>query len=111
MIKAGEVWLIDHGAALTFQYDWQHVTEQTPRRPGTFVGDHLLSVTPRELAASDRELGPKLSRTVLQHALDCVPDELLSPLVPALGDLSRQRSAYVAFLWKRLQAPRPFVRP
>lgn len=109
MIKAGEVCLIDHGAALTFQYDWQHVTEQTPREPGAFVEDHLLSVAPRELAASDSKLGPKLTRAVLQHALDCVPDLFLSPLLPSGTDLSRHRAAYVAFLWKRLQAPRPFL--
>jgi len=27
------------------------------------------------------------------------------------GDALRLRAAYVAFLWKRLRAPRPFVNP
>jgi len=42
-----------------------------------------------------------------------VPDDFLRPLVPQGGDpqrVERRRRAYEAFLWKRLEAPRPFVR-
>lgn len=109
MIKAGRVSLIDHGAALTFQYDWSSVTEQTPREPGPFVEKHLLRVSHSELQACDHELAPKLTRDVLEQALARVPDEFMLPLVPAGEDPHRHRAAYVAYLWKRLRAPRPFV--
>lgn len=107
MIKAGQIWLIDHGAALDFHHDWPRVTEQAPRDAGQFVADHLLQVTPQQLAAADWELAPKISRDVLEQALAQVPDDFLV----ALGEDSpaRQRAAYVAYLKKRLQAPRPFV--
>lgn len=111
MIKAGKVMLIDNGAALAFQYDWANVTEQAPRVAGDFVLKHLLRVSARELALCDAELASKLRREVLEHALASVPDEFIEPLVPRGSDLSRHRAAYVAYLWKRLRAPRPFIDP
>ena len=111
MIKAGRIELIDNGAALTFQYDWENVTEQTPRQPGSFVERHLLQVTKAQLEACDAEFAPKLTRAVLERALATVPDEFLLSLLPPGSDVARQRAAYVAYLWKRLRAPRPFVNP
>jgi hypothetical protein len=111
MIKAGRVSLIDNGAALTFQYDWGNLNEQMPRQPGTFVEKHLLRVSPGQLEACDEQLAPRLTRAVLERALAAVPDEFMSPLVPRGSDLSRHRAAYVAYLWKRLRTPRPFVNP
>jgi len=111
MIKAGRISLIDNGAALAFQYDWANVTEQAPRQAGTFVEQHLFRVAPRELEARDAELAPQLTREIIERTLERVPDELLQPLVPSGGDPRRLRAAYVAYLWKRLRAPRPFVSP
>jgi hypothetical protein len=109
MIKSGKVRLIDHGAALTFQYDWPNVQEQTARQPGNFVAEHLLQVSARELEECDARLAPRLTRSVLEQALAEVPDDFLLPLEPGRPDPERQRAAYVAYLWKRLKPPRPFV--
>lgn len=109
MIKAGQIWLIDHGAALDFHHDWRSVTEQAPRQAGQIVTEHLLQVTAQQLTAVDWELAPKISRDVLEQALAQVPDEFLAALGPE--DPARQRAAYVAYLKKRLEAPRPFVAP
>jgi hypothetical protein len=111
MIKAGRVSLIDNGAALTFQYDWDNVTEQTPRQPGSFVEKHLLRVSPTQFEAADEKLAPRLTREVLERAVATVPDEFIRPLVPKASEPTRHRAAYVAYLWKRLRAPRPFVNP
>lgn len=109
MIKAGQIWLIDHGAALDFHHDWRRVTEQSPREAGQFVAEHLLQVGEAALLAADQALAPKISREVLEQALAQVPDELLGAL--GADTPARQRAAYVAYLKKRLQAPRPFVAP
>jgi len=61
--------------------------------------------------ACDAELAPKVTRELLEHALATVPDEFLLPLLGPGGAAQRLRAAYVAFLWKRLRAPRPFVNP
>jgi hypothetical protein len=52
-----------------------------------------------------------VTRELLVHALAIVPDEFLLPLAAPSTDATRLRAAYVAFLWKRLRAPRPFVNP
>lgn len=109
MIKAGSIWLIDHGAALAFHHDWKAVTEQSPREAGEVVPQHLLQVSEGFLQAADAELAPKISREVLEEALSQVPDELL--LATSSEPPARQRAAYVAYLRKRLHAPRPFVLP
>lgn len=108
MIKAGQVWLIDHGAALPFHHDWSAVTEQAPRDAGAVVTEHLLQVEPALLEQADEILSPKLSRAVLERALSDVPDEFLAAL-DASEPPARHRARYVAYLWKRLRPPRPFV--
>jgi len=107
MIKAGKIWLIDHGAALNFHHDWRLVTEQTPREPGAVPSEHLLKVSADELAEADRELAPKLRPEIVEAALRSVPDAFLAELGPEPP--LRQRAAYVAYLRKRLREPRPFV--
>ncbi len=109
MIKAGQVFLIDHGAALDFHHDWHRVTEQAPREAGQVVAHHLLQVGEPLLAAADAELAPKISREVLEQALAQVPNDFLAAV--GSDDPARQRAAYVAYLRKRLHAPRPFVSP
>jgi hypothetical protein len=107
MIKAGQIRLIDHGAALHFHHDWRQVTEQTPRAPGTIAREHLLQVSSEQLLEADRQLAERLDEAALERALGDVPDAWLASLdsePPA-----RQRAAYVAYLRKRLRAPRPFI--
>jgi hypothetical protein len=108
----GDTWLIDHGAALPFQHDWTRVSEDSPRRPGPVGAEHLLHARAAGLALRDPALARRLGREVLQAAVEQVPDEFFLPLLSAgaAGDaLARRRAAYVAFLWKRLKSPRPFL--
>jgi hypothetical protein len=108
VIKAGQIWLIDHGAALHFHHDWRAVTEQTPREAGTIVRDHLLHVSAEQLAEVDAELAAKLDYETLERAVLEVPDTFLAALGGGEAP-ARQRMAYVAYLRKRLKPPRPFV--
>ena len=55
----------------------------------------------------DEPLASRLGRDVLQSAMDAIPDDLL--LEDGEEAKRRRRAAYVAFLWKRLKRPRPFV--
>jgi len=105
-------WLIDHGAALPFHYDWPAVTEQMPARPE--APGHLLAPWATQLAEWDPILTGQIDRRVLETAVAEVPDAFLAPLVEAPASperLTRRRAAYVAFLWKRLQAPHRFAPP
>lgn len=101
LVHDGAPWLIDHGAALTFQYDRRRLTEATPRRPRRAA--HFLAAHAARAAALDDELAALLPRAALEAALAAVPDDFLAP------DPARARATFVAFLWKRLRAPRPFL--
>lgn len=110
LIQQRRGWLIDHGAALSFHFDWSAVTDQTPARPE--APGHLLAPWATDLAAWDPLLTELVTRDVLETAVAAVPDAFLLPLLPAPASqaaLARRRAAYVAFLWKRLQAPHRFA--
>jgi hypothetical protein len=100
------LWLIDHGASLGFHHRWSGVTEESPRARGWPLSNHVLRSRATRLALIDNALARLLDRTVVESAIDAVPDEYLST---SRMDTRRRRAAYVAFLWKRLKEPRPFA--
>jgi hypothetical protein len=106
LIWKGRPWLIDHGSALPFHHDWSSVTESAPREPydhGRHVFRHRLGAA----RALEERLARRLDRHVLAAATARVPDAFLADLDQEASP-ARSRSAYEAFLWKRLKAPRPF---
>jgi hypothetical protein len=104
----GQPWLIDHGAALPFHFDWSGVSEQSPRESAFDVGGHVLSFAAERLADVDRDVAPLLTRDALRSACAAIPTAFLVA-ASRVDDAERTRAAYAAFLWKRLRAPRPFV--
>jgi hypothetical protein len=112
LLRDGEPLLIDHGASLPFQYRWSAVNEDAPRRADYPLARHLFGERAARLSEWDERLAALLPREVLERAVAQVPHDFLVPLVPpgGRGDrIARRRTAYVAFLWKRLKPPRPFV--
>ncbi len=105
MWRKDRLWLIDHGAALGFQYSWSDVTESAPSRPFAIADPHILQPRVANLPEWDELLAARLTRATIEAALEDVPDEFLG------ADAARRRAAYVAFLWKRLKAPRTFYEP
>ena len=103
------LWLIDHGAALGFQYDWSSVSEGSTRTQSVEMDPHLFStaVSADAMREWDDVFAARLTRDVLDTAVGEVPDEFLE-----FGDADsrmRRRAAYSAFLWKRLKPPRAFA--
>jgi len=103
----GALLLIDHGASLGFQHNWPRVTEQSPRSNGWQVDSHVLRSRATELQLVDAALALRLQRGEVESALDAVPDDFLGE--DGSEATRRRRAAYVAFLWKRLRSPRPFL--
>jgi hypothetical protein len=106
MWSRDRLWLIDHGASLGFHHRWSAVTEDSPRAQGWSLSNHVLGSRATRLAIIDTDLAGLLDRTVLESAVGAVPAEYLS--MNGI-DTHRRRAAYVAFLWKRLKDPRPFL--
>jgi len=100
-----QLWLVDHGASLGFHHRWHEVTEDSPRLGGWPRADHILKSRATEMHSVDTGLADILNRPTLERAVGEVPDEYFSEN----ENSSRRRAAYVAFLWKRLKNPRPFV--
>lgn len=103
----GQPWLIDHGATLSFQYDWASVSEDSPREATDF-SNHVFADRLAALRQVDAALTRAFDRTALQRAVAAVPRAWLATAFPG-EDPERVRSSYYAFLWKRLKPPRPFV--
>jgi hypothetical protein len=74
------------------------VTEQSPAKPFATREPHVLLSRARDLEVWGEMLASRLTREVIQAAVEQVPDDFLS------GDRSRLRAAYSAYLWKRLKA-------
>ena len=119
LFRRGEWWLIDHGAALRFQYDWRSVTEDAPLRAAASPEPHVFesAAASADWATWDAVFAGRIHREVLEAAVADVPESFLEPLLPAAARtaaereeaLRRRRAAYVAFLWKRLKPPRAFA--
>jgi hypothetical protein len=100
------LWLVDHGASLGFHHRWSDVTEDSPRARSWPFCTHVLRSRATRLPLTDKAVAGVVNRTVLESAVAEVPDEYLC--MNGI-DARRRRAAYVAFLWKRLKEPRPFL--
>lgn len=103
LIWHGDLWVIDHGAALYFHHAWGGgVTDPTrfanqPWNPD----DHVLLSHAAALPQVDADVSALLSESVFTEVLAEVPDEWLEP-VPGAESADAVRAAYVAFLTARL---------
>jgi HipA-like protein len=110
LVDGSRYWLIDHGAALPFQHDWQAVTETSPLRAAPAI-PHVFDGITTHLAEWDPLLTALVTREALAETVALIPDSFLRPLLPppwTAEAAERRRLAYAAFLWKRLGGPRPF---
>ena len=99
----GDLWVIDHGAALYFHHGWSGgITEagRFARQPWN-ADDHVLARQAGHLPAVDDEVSALLGRTTFAETLAEVPDSWLEP-VPGAPTPAAVREAYVEFLVARL---------
>jgi hypothetical protein len=107
LISERRPWLIDHGATLSFHFDWRSVTEQSPREPGPDARRHLLADRAQRAHDIDSSMADLLTRDRLEAILESVPSSFLDAAYPGEA-AGRVRARYHAFIWKRSRAPRPF---
>ena len=98
------LYLIDHGAALYFQHDWDaFVSRAGSRFPQ--IREHVLLPFAGELEAADATLAARLDRPRIDAIVAAIPDAWLGSDGPAAA----ARATYAEFLSRRLAAPRAFV--
>ena len=110
LVWHGRPWLIDHGAALYIHHTWRDPDAHARRPHAERLADHVLLPFASSIAAADERLAPLVTDELLEALVAAVPDDWLAP-DPVIGDAAAQRRAYVAYLRRRLEAPRPFVEP
>jgi hypothetical protein len=107
LIWQKELWLIDHGAALYFHYDWADYLTRS-QTPFAMIKHHALIRFASRLTAADERLRPVLTPTLLRTIVDLVPEEWLGE-EPGFANLAELRTAYVAYLTSRLAGAASFV--
>ncbi len=104
----GSLYLIDHGATLTFQHRWASAEAAAERVYD--VTDHALLGCGALVEAADAELAPLLSTDVIRAAVSEVPGEWLAD-EPGFDDVQHLRNAYVAQIEARLAARPAWLPP
>ena len=108
LIWHGNLWLIDHGAALYFHHDWAKYVERS-RSPFAQIKDHVLLPFAAALPETDARLSARVTPALLRDILSLVPDEWLA--ADALfANPGARRAAYMDYLLARLDTPRAFVK-
>jgi hypothetical protein len=95
------LYLIDHGATLTFQHRWETAAAAITRPYD--AGDHALIGCRPRVAEADRELAGLVTGDLVRAAVDAVPAEWLSA-EPGFATVAALRGAYVSQLLGRLDA-------
>jgi hypothetical protein len=98
----GELWCIDHGAALYFAHAWER-RASAGDRPYAQAADHVLLGVAGSLEAAYADLAPRVTEALLREATDAVPDVWLAD-EPGFAAPEDVRDAYVEVLLARLAA-------
>lgn len=108
LVWHGDLWVIDHGAALYFHHAWGGGALLNEGAPTRFANqpwspeDHVFSSHAAGFADVEAEVGPLLGEQAFAEILALVPDEWLEP-VPGAETADAVRAAYVRFLTARLE--------
>jgi hypothetical protein len=97
----GGLYLIDHGATLTFQHRWSGAAAAVTRPYD--ASDHALIGCHPWVDEADAELAARVTPELVRAAVDAVPAEWIGT-EPGLETIDSARSAYVSWLLDRLAA-------
>ncbi|MDT0343857.1 HipA family kinase [Streptomyces litchfieldiae] len=98
LVWHGDLWLIDHGAALIWHHNWPAATASAARPYD--ASDHALAPFGPDLAAAAADLGPLVTDDLLAETLADVPDEWLVD-EPGFAGPDAVRAAYAEALAAR----------
>lgn len=107
LIADGQLWLIDHGAALYVHHAWgDYLTRSKSAFPQ--VRQHVLLPFADRIATADQSLSAQLTPELIRSIVGLVPAGWLLE-EGSFADTEAHRAAYVDYLTRRLEPPRAFV--
>ncbi|KUL43790.1 hypothetical protein ADL22_12930 [Streptomyces sp. NRRL F-4489] len=98
LVWHGELWLIDHGAAMIWHHNWP-AAEKGAARPYD-ASDHALATFGPDVAGAAEEFVPRVTEELLAEVAALVPDEWLAD-EPGFDSPDEVRQAYVRTLLAR----------
>jgi hypothetical protein len=107
LLHQGNLWLIDHGAAFYFHYDWQEYLDRS-QTPFPHIRQHVLIGQASGVAAADARLRPQLTEALLTRIIAAIPDVWLGTEA-LFATADDHRAGYLAYLLHRLAAAPHFV--
>ena len=102
-----KLWLIDHGAALFFHHSWTNM-EEREKRPFHLINEHILLPFANDIQGVDESMAAMITEDEINRIVNLVPDDWMEDHAP-FATIAENRQAYVAYLTRRLEAPRYFV--
>ncbi|MFN8636189.1 MAG: HipA family kinase [Chloroflexota bacterium] len=107
LLWQGQLWLIDHGAALYLHHRWEGWCDRI-QTAFPQIKDHVLLGVAGDLEDAHARLRPLLTDDVLHQVVADLPDAWLGDetLFPTLAE---HRQAYVTYLSERLNGPRRWL--
>ena len=110
LVWRGDLFAIDHGAALYFHHAWPGGAGSADRFAAQpyDVGEHILRHYAHEAGAQADELTSRITPSALEDVLAEVPDDWLEA-VPGAESPDALRERYVGHLLARLSAPRAWL--
>jgi HipA-like kinase len=102
------LWMIDHGATLTFHHNWSADFLKASRKPSKHIKDHVLLRWATEIRDVDAKLAAMLTPRAIDRILDAIPDAWLGE-EPRFAGVEENRAAYREVLLRRLEPPRTWV--
>ena len=101
LLQWGGMWLIDHGATLSFHHRWASAASYDARPYD--ADDHVLLPLGPDVASADAELSPLVTRDLIEAAVAAVPEGWIGA-EPEIGDAAAVREAYTHRLLARWDA-------
>src|SRR5689334_16394071 len=102
-----KLWLIDHGAALYFHHSWTGM-DQRSKDSFPLIKQHILLPFATAIETADETMTAAITTDVINEVVSLVPDDWLEN-DSHFKTTAEHRQAYVEYLTRRLEAPRPFV--
>ena len=96
-----KLWLIDHGASLTFHHDWETSRDAAPGL--ALLTSHVLRPKANAIPKAHAALAPQVTAALLTEIMALVPDVWLEGEA-AFAGLAPLRAAYVDMVLRRLAA-------
>ncbi|WP_153426697.1 HipA family kinase [Streptomyces alkaliphilus] len=98
LVWHGDLWLIDHGASLVWQHNWDGTAQAATRSHD--ASDHALAPAGPDPRAAGAELEPRITEDLLREVVAGVPDEWLEGEA-GFPDAEAVRAAHVEVLLHR----------